>query len=190
MAASQISGRFFVLIALAFAWGLSEATVFFVVPDVIISFIALEYGYKKGLLAVCASVAGAMLGGALIYAWGKADIMGARAFFDLLPAIAPATIERASSEVTQPGLGLTMLTGSMTGVPFKLYASEAGAFGTPLGWFIALTPLVRLPRFLIAATFAATVGKWAPYVLLAHKFKLMAGFWVVFYAIYWLNAPW
>jgi hypothetical protein len=185
-----VSGRFFILIALAFAWGLSEATFFFIVPDVVISFVALEYGYKKSLLAVAANVAGAILGGALIYAWGKADIVGARAFFDLLPAIAPSTIERASMEMAKPGIGLAMLKGSLTGVPFKLYASEAGAIGTQLGLFLALTPFVRLPRFIIAATLAAAAKRWAPRIFQAHKFKILAGFWTAFYAIYWLNAAW
>lgn len=185
-----MSGRFFILIALAFAWGLSEATFFFIVPDVVISFIGLEYGYRKGLLAAFVCAIGAVLGGALIFAWGKADIVGARAFFDLLPAIAPGTIERASNEVAGPNMGLAMLKGSLTGVPFKLYASEAGAIGAQLGLFLTLTPLVRLPRFIIAATFAAASRRWAPPALLAHKFKILAGFWVVFYAIYWLNAAW
>jgi hypothetical protein len=184
-----ISGRFFILISLAFAWGLSEATVFFIVPDVVISFIALHYGFRGGLLAAAASVAGAMLGGALVYFWGQGDIASARAFFDTLPAIAPATIARAQGEIAQPALAFTMLKGSMTGVPFKLYASEAGAAGASLGTLMALTPLVRFPRFLIAATCAAAARRWtlpaAPSAFKAHKFTLLAGFWIVFYAIYW-----
>jgi hypothetical protein len=185
-----VSGRFFILISLAFAWGLSEATVFFIVPDVVISFIALAYGYRKGFLAAAASVAGAMLGGTLIYIWGQTDIAGARAFFDTLPAIAPSTIARASGEVAQPSLALTMFTGSLTGVPFKLYASEAGAANIALSTLIVLTPLVRFPRFLIAATLAAAARNWAPPQFQSHKFKILAGFWIVFYAIFWCFAAW
>jgi membrane protein YqaA with SNARE-associated domain len=186
----MVAGRFFVLIALAFAWGLSEATFFFVVPDVVISFIALEYGYKSGFLACAAAVAGAMLGGTLMYAWGGADINAARAFFDHLPAIAPSTIERAGVEVSRPDLGLAMLRGSLTGVPFKLYASEAGAAGTSVSAFVALTPLVRLPRFVMAVALAGTVHSRLPEALKRHKLKLLSGFWLAFYAIYWLTAPW
>jgi membrane protein YqaA with SNARE-associated domain len=185
-----VDRRLVLLLVLAFVWGLSEATIFFIVPDVIISAIALEYGFRKGLVAAGISVLGAVLGGALIYAWGKIDIVGARAVFELLPAIAPSTIARATTEMSEPLIGTSMLKGSMTGVPFKLYASEAGAIGISLWTFIALTPLVRLPRFLIAATGAALARRFAPGFFQSPRLKLLGLFWVVFYAIYWMSAPW
>jgi membrane protein YqaA with SNARE-associated domain len=178
------------LMLLVLAWGFAEATVFFIVPDVIISFIGLKYGLKQGLAASCMAAVGAVLGGAVIYFWGKVDIIGARAFFDLLPAIAPSTIERAQAEMGLPSWALLMLKGSLTGVPFKLYASEAGAAGLPLWQFLVTTPLARLPRFALAATFAALARKWAPNVLDEHKYKLLGLFWVLFYTAYWLRAPW
>lgn len=187
-----------ILLSLAFLWGLAEASVFFIVPDVIISVIAIQYGFKQGLFAVCAAVIGAMLGGALLYAWGRSDIASARAFFDLLPAIAPTTIARAGNDIAQPLFGLSVLKGSVTGVPFKLYAAEAGAAAVPLWKFVALTPLVRLPRFLLAASLSASlsaglsawVGKAAGPVSPRAKMMILIGLWVVFYAIYWLNADW
>jgi hypothetical protein len=177
------------LLGLAFVWGLSEATWFFIVPDVIISVIALKYGFRQGLMACAACVVGAIVGGISVYFWGKGDIVGARAFFDLLPAIAPSTIDRASTETASSSFGISMLKGSMSGVPFKLYASEAGAFGVSLVSLIALTPLVRLPRFLIAATGAMLLRRFAPALLQTHKFKLLLGFWIAFYALYWTFAP-
>jgi uncharacterized membrane protein YeaQ/YmgE (transglycosylase-associated protein family) len=177
------------LLGLALVWGLSEATVFFIVPDVIISFIALKYGFRSGVLACLAGVVGAVLGGILIYLWGQGDIVGARAFFDLLPAIAPSTIARAQSEMADVSYGLSMFKGSLSGVPFKLYASEAGAIGASLFAFVALTPLVRIPRFLIAASFGALAKRFAPTMFQPHKFKLLGAFWVVFYALYWTFAP-
>lgn len=179
-----------ILLSLAFLWGLAEASVFFIVPDVIISVIAIQYGFKQGLFAVYAAVIGAMLGGALLYVWGRSDVASARAFFDLLPAIAPSTMARANVEMAQPMFGYSMLKGSMTGVPFKLYASEAGAAGVPVWMFLASIPLVRLPRFLIAATGAALAQRLAPSLWKAHKLKLLGLFWTIFYAIYWTNAAW
>jgi hypothetical protein len=177
------------LLGLTFVWGLFEATIFFIVPDVIISFIALIYGFRGGLMACVVAVLGAALGGVAIYLWGKADIASAREFFDLLPAIAPSTIERAGYEMAGSTFGLSMLKGSMSGVPFKLYASEAGAAGVSLATFVALTPFVRLPRFLIAASGAALARRFAPDVFKAHKIKLLIAFWVVFYTLYWTFAP-
>jgi hypothetical protein len=178
------------LLGLALLWGLSEATWFFIVPDVIISVITLRYGLRAGVLACAICVVGAVLGGIAVYFWGKADIVSARVFFNSLPAIAPSTIARAGAEVADTSsFGLSMLKGSMTGVPFKLYASEAGAAKLSLMALIALTPLVRLPRFLIAATGAALARRFAPAGLQAHKFKLLLGFWLIFYALYWTFAP-
>ena len=141
------------------------------------------------MFATAASISGAIFGGLIVYFWGRVDIAGARAVFDLLPAIAPSTIARAAQEVAGDGYGLAMLKGSMTGVPFKLYASEAGAIGLSPVIFVLLTPLVRAPRFLIAATGAALANRYAPAVLLRHKFKIIALFWLVFYALYWTFAP-
>lgn len=177
------------LLGLAFVWGLSEATIFFVVPDVILSFIALKYGLRPGFFAAGASVFGAIGGGIAIYFWGKSDITSARAFFELLPAIAPTTIARASQEIAAPSFGLTMLQGSLTGVPFKLYASEAGAAGISLLAFVLLTPFVRLPRFLVAVTGAAIARRFAPKAMQLHKFKILAIFWIVFYVAFWSFAP-
>lgn len=168
------------LLLIAFIWGFSEATFFFIVPDVIISLVALTYGWRAGGLGVLAAIAGAVAGGVATYFWGKTDIDRARAFFDLLPAIAPATILRASQEVMAPDFGLAMLKGSLTGVPYKLYASEAGANELSLLHFVMLTPVVRFPRFAFAAILAAIAHRFAPPIFAAHKLKLLTLFWVVF----------
>jgi membrane protein YqaA with SNARE-associated domain len=178
------------LMLLVLAWGFAEATVFFIVPDVIISFIGLKYGLKRGLAASCLAAVGAVLGGAIIYFWGKAEITSAHAFFDLLPAIAPSTITRAEVEIGLPSWGFSMLKGSLTGVPFKLYAGEAGAAGLPLWLFMLATPIVRLPRFLVAATLGAAAKKWCPEFLKTNQFRLLASFWVLFYVAFWLRSPW
>jgi membrane protein YqaA with SNARE-associated domain len=177
------------LLLLAFLWGFSEATVFFIVPDVIISLIALIYGWRAGALAVCVAIAGAVGGGTIIYYWGQGDIVSARAFFDQLPAIAPATIARATNDVSSDNFGFAMLIGSVTSVPYKLYAAEAGAAGLSLWTFILLTPLARLPRFALAAIMASLADKYTPAFLDAHRIKLWALFWAAFYALYWSLAP-
>jgi membrane protein YqaA with SNARE-associated domain len=178
------------LMLLVLAWGFAEATVFFIVPDVIISFIGLKYGLKRGLAAACMNAVGAVLGGAIIYFWGKFDIIGARAFFDLLPAIAPSTITRAQTEIGLPSWALLMFKGSLTGVPFKLYASEAGAAGLPLWLLVLASPIVRLPRFLVAATLGAAAKKWCPEFLRTNQYKLLGLFWVLFYIAFWVRSPW
>lgn len=170
-------------------WGLAEATVFFIVPDVIISLCALVYGWRAGGLALVASLIGATIGGIATYYWGYFDILGARQMFDQLPAIAPATIVRAQTEIAQGNYAASMLIGAVTSVPFKLYASEAGASGQSLATFIALSPLVRFPRFAFAALLALGARQILPQVSLRLRVLGLVGFWVVFYAFYWTYAP-
>jgi membrane protein YqaA with SNARE-associated domain len=52
---------------IAFIWGLAEATLFFIVPDVYLGFVAL-FDWRRALRALAAPIAGAVLGGALMYA--------------------------------------------------------------------------------------------------------------------------
>jgi membrane protein YqaA with SNARE-associated domain len=177
------------LLFLALVWGFGEATVFFVVPDVIISLIGLLYGWRMGGVAVLSAILGAVMGGIVIYLWGQTDIMGATAFFDQLPAIAPSTIARANREMSGDHVAFSMLMGSVTSVPYKLYAAHAGATSMPLWAFVLLTPLVRLPRFALAAIAARLASRFAPAVLHQHKIKLLVLFWIGFYALYWSIAP-
>ena len=52
--------------AIAAAWGLAEATLFFIVPDVLLTWLA---GFRPRLVwrAVAACLGGALLGGLLMY---------------------------------------------------------------------------------------------------------------------------
>jgi membrane protein YqaA with SNARE-associated domain len=56
------------IILASFAWGLAESTFFFFVPDVVLTFSALR-NYRMALRAAVAALAGALIGGTLMYAW-------------------------------------------------------------------------------------------------------------------------
>jgi membrane protein YqaA with SNARE-associated domain len=177
------------LIGLALVWGVAEASVFFVIPDVVICFITLRYGFQQGLAAVAACIVGAMLGGVVAYVWGQTDIEGARAYFAALPAISAATIARAGEEIVAVQPLFLMMKGAFTSVPYKLYASEAGAAGISLESLMLMTPVVRFPRFFLAAMLTASVVKVVPVGWLKHKYIVLAGFWILFYAVYWTLVP-
>jgi hypothetical protein len=53
-------------------WGLAEATLFFIVPDVWLS-LAGRQQLKSGLQACLWALAGPLAGGALVYVWGVYD---------------------------------------------------------------------------------------------------------------------
>jgi membrane protein YqaA with SNARE-associated domain len=177
------------LLFLALVWSFAEATIFFVVPDVIISLIALIYGWRAGGLAVVAAILGAVLGGVVGYHWGQANFSSATAFFDKLPAISGSTFKKAQAGMAEANFGFMMVMGSMTSVPYKVYAAEAGDAGLPLWAFLLTTPLARFPRFALAVLVSQLAATRAPAVLLEHKIKLWALFWLAFYALYWSLAP-
>src|SRR5947208_11222692 len=103
---------------LAFAWGVAEATVFFVVSDVLITRAALA-SLRNGLLAAAVVIAGALVGGAISYQWGKTDLESARHVLDALPAISIGMLDRAQHALASDGM-VAAFVGSFTGVPYKV----------------------------------------------------------------------
>jgi len=81
---------------LAFFWGLAEATCFFIVPDALTSRMVLT-NPRRALHACLASLAGALLGGALLYSSGANLALRTQllAGMDWLPGISPDLIEKA-----------------------------------------------------------------------------------------------
>jgi membrane protein YqaA with SNARE-associated domain len=175
-----------VMLGVAALWGLAEATLFFFVPDVWISFVAVRLGWRPALFAACLACAGAFVGGAVMYVWGSYDPVVAPMILTVIPAISPAMVEMAGEDLREHGL-IAMLTGAFTGVPFKIYAVEAGVIGSGLISFLMVAIVARLARFILAALIAATAAQVMrrffsePTIL-----GVLSVFWIVFYAWYFM----
>ena len=61
----------------AMAWGFAEATFFFIIPDVFLTYIALK-NWRQATRACFWALGGALIGGAVMYAWGALDMDSAR----------------------------------------------------------------------------------------------------------------
>ena len=111
---------------IAFVWGLAEATMFFIVPDVWLTRLAVR-NFRGAFVASLWALAGAILGGIALWTFarhGAAErLFGA---FDLLPGISPALIEKSGLAMKERGL-VSLATGALAGQPYKLYAVHAGA---------------------------------------------------------------
>src|SRR5436190_22833846 len=83
------------VLTLALAWGLAEATFFFIVPDVLLTLIACRT-IKPALKATVAALIGALAGGTIMYTFGYHKSVGARAFLDQVPAISMALDTRVA----------------------------------------------------------------------------------------------
>ena len=167
-------------------WSAAESAIFFIVADVPISWIAVRSGTRAALLAALVAAVAAVAGAAVVQVWAGHDASGATATMAHLPAVDRALIARAASDYHQGAL--TMLAGSFSGTPFKLYALEA-AKGPDYG-LLLLAPLIRLPRFVAVALFVGglshVLSRWMD---VRQRLVLLALSWVVFYAFYFAVMP-
>jgi hypothetical protein len=141
--------------AIAAAWGLAEATLFFVVPDVLLSWLA---GFRPQVVwrAVAACLGGALLGGLLMYLAAADSPERMRALLDLVPAI-DADFVAATGATLQDQYGSQMLRAGFSGVPYKILAVESGAQGQSLATFLGWSVPARLSRWVLVVLLARGV---------------------------------
>lgn len=184
------------LIILAFLWGIAEASLFFVVPDVPVSLIALARGGRAGLRAAVAAAAGAMVGGTALAVFASHAPQAAIALVDAVPAISPAMIARLQGMMaatdSAAGLAGVLILASLSGIPYKIAAASAPGLGVPVWELALLTPLVRLPRFVALAGTGALLHRLTPAMPgwmqpLRVRLLLAALGWSAFYGNYWMQ---
>jgi len=142
--------------ALAALWGLAESTLFFVLPEVLLSLWAIT-APRRALWLAGAVVAGATVGAMGMFLWGDADPVPVRVLLTWQPGIDEATVDRASLLLRQQGLWGVVL-GPWLGIPHKLLAVEAGYGIHGLGpYLLAFVPARALPA-LLAVGLGAALG--------------------------------
>lgn len=169
-------------------WGLAEATLFFIVPDVWLS-LAGRRRLETGLWACLFALVGALLGGSLVYLWGVLDWLGYIALIERLPAISPATVARVGDELATHGVG-AIFFGPLTGTPYKLYAAQAAEAGIGFGDFILMSIPARGIRFVLITTVVHYgLKKIIPAKIVRHPAALILSGWVLFYISYFAAMP-
>lgn len=190
MSAAPPSARPFALplaaVAAAFAWGFAEATLFFIVADVLLTFIAVALGLRVALRAALAAAIGAACGGLVMWRYGVSDPAAATRLLAAIPFVSPAMIATGMAGMATADWPLAMLKGSVTGIPYKVYAVAAGKEGLTALLFFGITIPVRLARFAIASCVVAAISALLRRRLdLRHRLMLLATFWVLFYGEFW-----
>jgi membrane protein YqaA with SNARE-associated domain len=179
------------VLALAFAWGLAEATFFFIVPDVLLTLISCR-ALKPALKATVASLIGALAGGTIMYIFGARDAQAARTFLDNVPAIDPALITRVAGQISESGLQAVLL-GPLKGIPYKIYAVEWGARGGSFLAFLVISIPARYIRFLLASLAARGIARLIE-PLTDHRpaieISILTAIWVAFYSFYFWRFGW
>jgi membrane protein YqaA with SNARE-associated domain len=165
-------------------WAVAEATFFFIVPDVLITVAVLRFGLRAGIrLAIVAAVAAAV-GGLAMWSWGHGNAEAARKAVLMVPAVGPDLLARAHREIAQNWF-IHLVLGAVTGVPYKLYAVEAGARGLTPFLFVPASIAARLTRFLVAAGLTALMGEALTRLNKPEwRYRVLAVAWCLVYGTY------
>lgn len=173
----------------AFIWGVAEATLFFFVPDVILSYVGLKHGANAAARASLIAAAGASVGGVIMYLWAVENFAAAREAVLAVPAISEAMAQRAETAMADNWFVATFL-GPLTNTPFKLYAILAPGAGASLPLFALASVAARLPRFLIVSVGVSFIGRVLRRWLSDRQLLwLLIGAWLLFYAVFFSLMP-
>ena len=173
---------------LAGVWGFAEATLFFILPDVLLSYYALN---KKGQLIRLSVIAliGALLGGTLMYCWGQYHFATAYEWVESVPAINDELMVMVKRQMQSSGMWSIMI-GPLQGLPYKTFAAQAYVSGISIEAFLLISIPARLLRFL-AITY---VARWIVRGLLNNLQRkslvtVWAGVWILVYGLYFYHFP-
>jgi len=167
---------------IAFLWGFAEATLFFFVPDIALSVIAL-YGVDLGLEACIYALVGALTGGWVMYRWGTSKLDWLLGIFLKLPAIRNVELERVRAGYQKQGI-MALFWGPLLGVPYKIYAVYAHQF-VPLSTFILVSIPARAIRFVLVVLLTPNVIEWImPESSLSTQILVVLLLWAFFYSGY------
>ena len=173
----------------AFIWGIAEATLFFFVPDVLLSYIGLKRGVRPAVRASVIAASGAAVGGAIMYWWSSEQFEAAYAAVRAVPAISDAMMERALANMIE-NWPLATFLGPLSSTPFKVYALVAPVVDAPLTLFALWAIVARVPRFLIVSIGVAFAGRFLSRWLSERQLLwLLIGAWLLFYAVFFTLMP-
>jgi membrane protein YqaA with SNARE-associated domain len=134
-------------------------------------------------------VAGAILGGAGMYALAAHNAEALIQVLTHVPLISPAMVQTVGGQLQDNGL-MAMVTGPLEGIPYKVFAVQAGAHHLSLPLFLLMTIVARLERFLPVVVLCAVAGtvfrkiimRYTPFVVGAY-----ALLWIGIYVFYYLR---
>jgi len=172
-------------LAIAFLWGLAEGTFFFVIPDVFLSLVAV-LDLRRSWKHILCALLGATLGGASLFHWAQRHSGAAHAAVAHVPFVRESMFMQVQDGFRKNGL-MAMAIGSVSGLPYKLYAVEAPKYCSATTFLLA-TPPARAIRFLLVWFGFGAIAAWlrkARGMRIATLLKIYAVIWLAIYVLYW-----
>jgi hypothetical protein len=170
---------------LGFLWGFAEGTLFFIIPDLVLSWASLA-GVRGGIKILGAILAGAVVGGICMYAWAVWRPDSARSAVAAVPFVRTKMFEKVREDYRAHGAsGIFYTLG--TGIPYKVYAVLAPSITSPVTFGLISIP-ARFERLALSWVVPTMLGLFLRRWIRNHRRLTAAiwlGFWIVTYAIYW-----
>lgn len=167
----------------ALLWGFSEATLFFIIPDVILTAIAIK-GFKKGFYASLIALAGALIGGSIMYLLAVYHFDFVYQLVEKVPAISEEMLEKVNRNLEGHGL-IAMIVGPIGGIPYKAFAIMAPSNGIGFMEFLLASVPARFVRFFLTSTLAWFLANICfKQLSLRVKYTVWLIVWIIVYCIY------
>lgn len=176
------SANMFMLIAI-FIWGFAESTLFFIIPDVLLSLYAIQKNtFVRVILANVICVLGAIVGGTIMYSLSATNIDVISVLMHI-PAIHPHMVEHVHEQLSS-NVFIALITGPLFGVPYKIFASVAPEY-TSLILFLMVSIPARLARFLFISVLSYVLSHYVFNQLsMTAKYCVWGAVWLIGYSIY------
>ena len=168
-----------------FAWGFAEATLFFIVPDVLLTLIAL-FSFPRSARVLACIMLGALAGGTIMFYLGAKDPAQARQVVLRVPFVSQAMFDKTRQSFLRDGIW-ALTKGPGNGIPYKVYCVQSGKYSGLL-LFLLVSLLARLERFVLFWLFAVAMGSlFRKNILRQPKVAVAvhACIWILGYAWYW-----
>lgn len=171
---------------ISFLWSLFEATFFFIIPDVWLSFTSLE-SLKNGFKNIIFALLGAVVGGSIMYVLGRYNIISIAAFLELIPDINSERLLEVEEVLKNEGL-TAIFMGPIKGIPYKIYASYSGALALNFMLFILISIPARAMRFVLTVLITNLVSEIIlKKVSLRNKKIILILIWITLYTLYFTS---
>jgi len=171
---------------ISFLWSLFEATFFFIIPDVWLSFASLE-SLKNGFKNLGFALLGALIGGAIMYILGSYNIISVARFLEFVPDINSHRLLEVEEILKKEGL-TAIFMGPIKGIPYKIYAAYSGALALNFMLFILISIPARAMRFVMTVVITNLVSKIIlKKVSLRNKKIILLLIWITLYTLYFTS---
>lgn len=171
----------------AAVWAFADATVFFIVPDIWLTYVGLKHGTFAALLAGLFVTLGGVIGGLALFFFASSEPAEARNILLMLPAVNAEALQDARALLARWD-AIAVVGNPYSLMPFKVLAVEAPAAKVQPLLFGLATFFAYLSRAFLIALIAGFLGWLFRRTFGVRRLVIWAMlFWAVMYALFFVR---